>query len=71
VTATDRTALVSAPLLTNLIPINLPRTEAVAPVKQKDPLVVSVDGSGKLFINKDEIQQRAVRKWPVNPRHSA
>jgi len=28
----------------------------VAPPEQKDPLVVSIDGAGKLFINKDEIQ---------------
>jgi biopolymer transport protein TolR len=28
----------------------------VAPVEQKDPLVESIDGAGKLFINKDEIQ---------------
>lgn len=48
--------IVTAPLLTNAIPINLPKTEAVAPVKQKDPLVVSIDAAGKLFINKDEIQ---------------
>jgi len=48
--------IVTAPLLTNAIPINLPKTEAVAPVEQKDPLVVSIDGVGKLFINKDEIQ---------------
>jgi len=48
--------IVTAPLLTNAIPINLPKTESVAPVEQKDPLVVSIDGSGKLFINKDEIQ---------------
>jgi len=48
--------IVTAPLLTNAIPINLPKTEAVAPEEQKDPLVVSIDGSGKLFINKDEIQ---------------
>ncbi|WP_028693278.1 ExbD/TolR family protein [Pseudomonas cremoricolorata] len=47
--------IVTAPLLTNAIPINLPKTEAVAPVEQKDPLVVSIDGSGKLFINKDEL----------------
>jgi biopolymer transport protein ExbD len=47
--------IVTAPLLT-AIPINLPKTEAVAPVEQKDPLVVSIDGVGKLFINKDEIQ---------------
>ncbi|AYF89178.1 biopolymer transporter ExbD [Pseudomonas sp. BN415] len=48
--------IVTAPLLTNAIPINLPKTEAVAPPEQKDPLVVSIDGTGKLFINKDEIQ---------------
>ena len=36
--------IVTAPLLTNAIPINLPKTEAVAPVEQKDPLVVSIDG---------------------------
>ena len=48
--------IVTAPLLTNSIPINLPMTQAVAPVEQKDPLVVSIDGAGKLFINKDEIQ---------------
>ncbi len=49
--------IVTAPLLTNSIPINLPKTESVAPVEQKDPLVVSIDGQGKLFINKDEIQR--------------
>jgi biopolymer transport protein ExbD len=48
--------IVTAPLLTNSIPINLPKTESVAPAEQKDPLVVSIDGQGKLFINKDEIQ---------------
>ncbi len=48
--------IVTAPLLTNAIPINLPKTEAVAPVEQKDPLVVSIDGAGKVFLNKDEIQ---------------
>ncbi|MHC8381031.1 ExbD/TolR family protein [Pseudomonas sp. LB3P14] len=48
--------IVTAPLLTNSIPINLPKTESVAPVEQKDPLVVSIDDKGKLFINKDEVQ---------------
>ena len=48
--------IVTAPLLTNSIPINQPKAESVAPVEQKDPLVVSIDGQGKLFINKDEIQ---------------
>ncbi|HBO2644435.1 ExbD/TolR family protein [Pseudomonas aeruginosa] len=48
--------IVTAPLLTNSIPINLPKTESVARPEQKDPLVVSIDGAGKLFVNKDEIQ---------------
>ena len=48
--------IVTAPLLTHAIPVNRPKTEAVAPVEQKDPLVVSIDGDGKLFINKDQIQ---------------
>lgn len=48
--------IVTAPMLTNAIPINLPKTEAVAPPDQKDPLVVSIDGTGKLFLDKDEIQ---------------
>ncbi|HBO6757723.1 ExbD/TolR family protein [Pseudomonas aeruginosa] len=48
--------IVTAPLLTNSIPINLPKTESVAPPEHKDPLVVSIDGAGKLFVNKDEIQ---------------
>ncbi|WNW13238.1 biopolymer transporter ExbD [Pseudomonas sp. DTU_2021_1001937_2_SI_NGA_ILE_001] len=48
--------IVTAPLLTNSIPINLPKTEAVAPADQKDPLVVSINGEGKLYINKDEIK---------------
>ena len=48
--------IVTAPLLTNSIPINLPKTEAVAPADQKDPLVVSIDADGQLFINKDQIQ---------------
>jgi biopolymer transport protein ExbD len=48
--------IVTAPLLTNSIPINLPKTESVAPIEQKAPLVVSIDDKGKVFINKDEIQ---------------
>lgn len=47
--------IVTAPLLTNAIPINLPKTEAVAPVEQKEPLVVSIDEKGQWFVNKDAI----------------
>lgn len=48
--------IVTAPLLTNAIPINLPKSESVTPVEQKNPLVASIDDKGKVFINKDEIQ---------------
>lgn len=47
--------IVTAPLLTNSIPINLPKTEAVAPVEQKEPLVVSIDDKGQWFIDKNAI----------------
>jgi biopolymer transport protein ExbD len=47
--------IVTAPLLTNSIPINLPKTEAVAPPDTKNPVVISIDKQGKLFIDKDEI----------------
>ena len=47
--------IVTAPLLTNAIPINLPKTDAVAPVEQKDPVVVSIDGKGQVFFDKDPI----------------
>jgi biopolymer transport protein ExbD len=48
--------IVTAPLLTNAIPVNLPKTAAVAPADQKDPLVVGIDAAGKVFIGKEEIQ---------------
>ncbi len=48
--------IVTAPLLTNAIPVNLPKTAAVAPLEQKEPLGVGIDSAGKVFIGKDEIQ---------------
>lgn len=47
--------IVTAPLLTNAIPINLPKTDAVAPVEQKDPVVVSIDDKGQAFFDKAPI----------------
>ncbi|HBR1414090.1 biopolymer transporter ExbD [Raoultella sp. WB_B2P2-3] len=44
--------IVTAPMLTNAIPVNLPKTSAVAPADRPDPLVVSVDGTQQLFLNK-------------------
>jgi biopolymer transport protein TolR len=48
--------IVTAPLLTNAIQVNLPKTAAVAPPEQNEPLVVGIDSAGKVFIGRDEIQ---------------
>lgn len=45
--------IVTAPMLTNAIPVQLPKTTAVAPADRADPLVISIDAQQQLFINKD------------------
>ncbi|NWB27879.1 biopolymer transporter ExbD [Pseudomonas gingeri] len=48
--------MVTAPLMTNSIKVSLPRTDAVAPLQQKDPVTVSVDRDGRLFLDNNEIE---------------
>ena len=48
--------IVTTPLMTNAIKINLPKTGAVAPAEMKDPVVVSVDADGKFYLDKSEIE---------------
>ncbi|EHD23564.1 MULTISPECIES: ExbD/TolR family protein [Brenneria] len=45
--------IVTAPMLTNAIPIQLPKTAAVAPADRSDPIVISIDGEQQVFINKE------------------
>jgi biopolymer transport protein ExbD len=47
--------IVTAPLLTNAIHVNLPKTAETAPPEEKDPLYVSVSADGKVYIDKTEI----------------
>ncbi|KML64510.1 ExbD/TolR family protein [Pectobacterium peruviense] len=47
--------IVTAPMLTNAIPIQLPKTAAVSPVDRTDPIVISIDGEQRLFINKENL----------------
>ena len=49
--------IVAAPMLTKAITVNLPKTNAVAPANQPDPLIVSLDGNNQLFLNKQSIQR--------------
>jgi biopolymer transport protein TolR len=47
--------MVSAPLLTVGVPLDLPQTQAKSLEQDKTPLQLSVDVSGKVFINDTEI----------------
>src|SRR5579864_1479295 len=48
--------MVAAPLLTVGVPVDLPQTKAPAITEQKEPLVISVNASGKLFLQNSELQ---------------
>ena len=47
--------MVSAPLLTVGVPLDLPQTQAKSLDQDKNPLQLSVDVSGKVFINDTEV----------------
>jgi biopolymer transport protein TolR len=47
--------MVSAPLLTVGVPIDLPQTQAKSLGQDKEPLAVSVDTAGKVFLQNTEI----------------
>jgi biopolymer transport protein TolR len=46
--------MISAPLLTVGVPLELPKTEAAAVQDQQQPLTVSVRSDGRIFINETE-----------------
>jgi biopolymer transport protein TolR len=47
--------MVSAPLLTVGVPIDLPQTQAKSLDQDKEPLTLSVDTQGKIFLQNSEI----------------
>ncbi len=47
--------MITAPLLTVGVPVDLPKTKASRDVGQDEPLVISVNAKGKLFIQDTEI----------------
>jgi biopolymer transport protein ExbD len=47
--------IVTAPLLTNAVHVNLPKTAETAPPEEKEAVYISVDAKGKVFIDKTEI----------------
>jgi len=46
--------MVSAPLLTVGVPVNLPQTEASALKDPIEPLVITVDSTGKIYVQESE-----------------
>ncbi len=52
--------ILTAPLLNNSVRINLPKTATTAPPSESKTLTVSVDGAGKVFIDKREVGQAAL-----------
>ncbi|KPW65247.1 Biopolymer transport protein ExbD/TolR [Pseudomonas cannabina] len=49
--------IVTAPLLTNAIPLNLPQTVATAPLDEAKPVAISIDAKGGLFIDGDALAE--------------
>ena len=47
--------MVSAPLLTVGVPIDLPQTQAKSLDQDKEPLALSIDEKGKIFLQNSEI----------------
>ncbi|WP_262964104.1 ExbD/TolR family protein [Methylobacter psychrophilus] len=47
--------IVTAPLLTQAVHVNLPKTAETAAPEEKDAVYISVDAKGKVFMDKTEI----------------
>jgi biopolymer transport protein ExbD len=54
--------IVTAPLLTQAVHVNLPKTAETAPPEEKDAVYISVDAKGKVFIDKTEIALESFEK---------
>jgi biopolymer transport protein ExbD len=52
--------ILTAPLLNNVVRINLPKTSTTTPNNPSKSLTVSIDGNHKLYIDKREIQLAAL-----------
>lgn len=49
--------MVTAPLLTVGVPVDLPKTEAARMNDQTEPLVISIDASGNAYLQETRIEQ--------------
>ena len=51
--------IVTAPLLTQAVHVNLPKTAETAPPEEKEAVYISVDDKGKVYLDKKEIALEA------------
>jgi biopolymer transport protein TolR len=49
--------MVTAPLLTVGVPVDLPKTEAARLTDQVEPLVITVNAEGRIFLQETEVEQ--------------
>jgi biopolymer transport protein ExbD len=54
--------IVTAPLLTQAVHVNLPKTAETAAPEEKEAVYISVNAKGKVFIDKTEIALEAFEK---------
>jgi biopolymer transport protein TolR len=52
--------MVTAPLLVAGVPVDLPDSNAGALDQQKEPLSVSLDASGRIFIGEEQVEEAAL-----------
>jgi len=52
--------MVAAPLLTVGVPVDLPQTQAPPITEPKEPLVITINGGGSIYIQETEVQTDAL-----------
>jgi biopolymer transport protein TolR len=52
--------MVAAPLMTVGVPLQLPKSAAAKAQEPKEPIVVSIDKGGKVFLDKEELSDEAI-----------
>jgi biopolymer transport protein TolR len=52
--------MVTAPLLTTGVPVNLPESRAKPLEQDQKPIQISVDDAGKIFVDDDEVPENAL-----------
>jgi len=53
--------MVTAPMMQQGVQVNLPKANTKAMAQAEETVVVTVDGNGKIFINKDEVPAANLR----------